>query len=177
MSEKNLQENIAIVITLAVIVVFFSMSGLISFDKNSGINLASSMSGTQENNVVGEEVSLFDGGVVYVDSVIGEGEEVVSGSLVTIEYLGKFDDGTVFDSSYENDLPIKFIPGIGMVIPGFDAGVMGMRVGGKRTIRIMPEYGYGEDGIGPIPGNAILIFDVEVVGIEYPKVGEESESL
>jgi len=177
MSEKNLQENIAIVIALAVIVVFFSMSGLVSFDKGSGVNLASSGIATQQSNTVGEETVLFDGGVIYVDSVVGEGDEVTSGSLVTIEYLGKFEDGTVFDSSYENDLPIKFIPGIGMVIPGFDAGVMGMHVGGKRTIRIMPEYGYGEEGIGPIPGNAILIFDVEVVGVEYPKAGEESESL
>lgn len=88
-----------------------------------------------------------------------------NGDVVSVHYVGSLDDGTVFDSSYERGTPIQFELGAGRVIKGWDIGVEDMCIGEKRTLVIPPEFGYGSRGIGPIPGNAELHFDVELVGI------------
>ena len=86
---------------------------------------------------------------------------------VLMQYTGKLTDGTVFDSSIPRGEPFSFRLGAGQVIKGWDVGILGMKVGGKRTLTIPPEMGYGADGFpGVIPPNATLIFDVELVGIK-----------
>lgn len=100
------------------------------------------------------------------DHEIGTGEEVQEGQRIAVHYEGRLDNGTVFDSSFTRNQPIVFTLGVGQVIQGWDQGLLGMRVGGKRTITIPPELGYGDQGAGGvIPPNAILIFDVELVEI------------
>lgn len=104
-------------------------------------------------------------GLVYQDYVIGTGPTAAAGDTVRVHYTGWLEDGTEFDSSVGQD-PIEFPLGIGKVIPGWDEGLAGMQVGGKRRLTIPPDIGYGAEGRPPtIPGNATLIFDVELVEI------------
>jgi len=105
--------------------------------------------------------------VVMTDTLIGKGEmTVVFGDRVTINYTGRFVDGQVFDSTTGRGEPFQFVVGSGLVIEGLDTGIVGMKVGGKRTITIPPELGYGPADYGPIPGNSTLIFEVELLKIE-----------
>jgi peptidylprolyl isomerase len=97
----------------------------------------------------------------------GTGQAVKSGDTIVIHYKGMLEDGTVFDSSYDRGQPFTTQIGVGQVIKGWDEGVPGMKVGGKRRLTIPPSLGYGEAGAPPtIPPNATLIFEVELVGIQ-----------
>ncbi len=101
------------------------------------------------------------------DLVVGTGEEAVNGKTVTVNYLGTLTDGKKFDSSYDRNTPFKFNLGAGEVIKGWDMGVLGMKVGGKRKLTIPGDLAYGENGAGGIIGpNATLIFEVELLGVE-----------
>ncbi len=101
------------------------------------------------------------------DIIVGTGAEAVSGKRVTVNYLGTLANGAKFDSSYDRGTPFTFTLGIGQVIKGWDMGVAGMKVGGKRTLTIPPELGYGARGAGAdIPPNATLIFEVELLKVE-----------
>jgi len=103
--------------------------------------------------------------ILIQDSVVGTGQEALPGRQVTVEYTGKFTNGKVFDTSSGRG-PFTFVLGAGQVIQGWDRGVMGMKVGGKRTLMIPPEFGYGQNDYGPIPGGSTLIFDVELLKVE-----------
>ncbi|HOF50401.1 MAG TPA: FKBP-type peptidyl-prolyl cis-trans isomerase [Candidatus Colwellbacteria bacterium] len=96
---------------------------------------------------------------------VGEGPEIKNGDLATVNYVGRLKDGTVFDSSYERGVPYQFLIGAGHVIRGWDMGVLGMKVGEKRQLIIPARHGYGDTGIGNIPGGATLIFEVELLKI------------
>lgn len=96
----------------------------------------------------------------------GQGEIAEAGDELTVHYIGRLPSGKVFDSSLDRNTPITFTLGAGQVIRGWDEGLKGMRVGGKRVITIAPDYGYGNQPVGAIPANSTLIFEVELVGIE-----------
>lgn len=99
------------------------------------------------------------------DTQPGTGAAAKDGDQITVDYTGKLQDGTVFDSSV-GKTPFQFTLGAGQVIPGWDQGLLGMKVGGKRTLTIPPSLAYGEQGAGGvIPPNATLIFDVELISI------------
>lgn len=101
------------------------------------------------------------------DEKIGTGDAAVAGKSVTVNYLGTLTNGTKFDSSYDRNQPFTFSLGAGEVIKGWDQGVAGMKVGGKRKLTIPPDLGYGPQGAPPvIPGNATLIFEVELLKVE-----------
>lgn len=106
-----------------------------------------------------------DSGLQYTDINVGDGAEAVTGKTVSVHYTGTLEDGTPFDSSRERG-PFQFHLGSGMVIKGWDEGVAGMKVGGKRTLIIPPELGYGAAGAGAvIPGGATLHFEVELLDV------------
>ena len=104
-------------------------------------------------------------GLQYEDTLVGEGAEATPGQDVTVHYTGWLTDGQKFDSSKDRNDPFVFPLGQGMVIKGWDQGVVGMKVGGKRKLTIPPELGYGARGAGGvIPPNATLVFEVELLG-------------
>ncbi|MGW8393592.1 FKBP-type peptidyl-prolyl cis-trans isomerase [Pseudoduganella sp. HUAS MS19] len=106
-----------------------------------------------------------------IDTVVGTGKEAVAGANVVVNYTGWIYEpnapqqhGAQFDSSIGRS-PFSFPLGAGQVIPGWDQGVQGMKVGGKRTLIVPASLGYGSNGIGPIPPNSTLIFDVELLEV------------
>ena len=110
---------------------------------------------------------------LQINNIIeGEGAEVIIHSKIQVHYTGKLQDGTKFDSSYDRGEPFSFQIGLRQVIEGWETGLMGMKVGGKRTLIIPPELAYGERGAGDlIPPNATLTFDVELVAVQDPGYG------
>jgi FKBP-type peptidyl-prolyl cis-trans isomerase FkpA len=102
-------------------------------------------------------------GVYYRDLVVGAGAVVAAGQQLTVHYTGWLANGTQFDSNVAGQVPFSFQLGTGGVIQGWDLGIPGMRVGGVRQLIIPPALGYGAAGNGDIPGNAILVFRVEVL--------------
>ena len=106
-------------------------------------------------------------GVRYVELVRGRGVPAVYGSKVRVHYVGKVVGGEQFDSSYDRGKPIVFTIGKGEVMKGLEDGLLGLREGGKRTLTVPPELGYGEAGIeGLVPPNATLLLDVELLDVE-----------
>lgn len=106
-------------------------------------------------------------GLQYIDQVVGEGETPQKGQNVTVHYTGTLENGKKFDSSVDRGTPFSFKIGVGQVIKGWDEGVGTMKVGGRRTLIIPPDLGYGARGAGGvIPPNATLIFDVELLGVK-----------
>ena len=105
-------------------------------------------------------------GLKYVDVVVGTGAAAENGKTVAVHYTGWLTDGTKFDSSLDRGQPITFVLGTGRVIKGWDEGVKGMKVGGKRKLTIPPDLGYGANGYPPvIPPNSTLKFDVELMSV------------
>lgn len=100
------------------------------------------------------------------DEKVGTGAAVKTGDTVVIHYNGTLTDGTKFDSSYDRKKPFETQIGVGAVIKGWDEGVVGMKVGGKRKLTIPPSLGYGDQANGAIPANATLVFDVELIEVK-----------
>lgn len=123
-------------------------------------------------NPEGEQVNLDEvlakEGFLTQELAVGQGATAEAGDSVTVHYVGVLQDGQVFDSSLERGTPFNFTLGVGQVIRGWDEGVQGMKVGGKRLIVISPEYAYGEQAVGSIPPNSTLIFEVELLETEKP---------
>jgi FKBP-type peptidyl-prolyl cis-trans isomerase len=116
-------------------------------------------------NVTGKPTTTSDG-LQYWDITVGTGATAKSGQKVTVNYTGWLTNGKQFDSSVGKK-PFNFKLGAEQVIKGWDEGVAGMKVGGKRQLRIPPELGYGSRGFpGAIPPNSTLVFDVELLGVQ-----------
>lgn len=122
------------------------------------------------------ELTIAPSGLGFCDTSPGSGLQASKGMLIKANYVGKLENGQVFDSSYDRGRPLTFRVGVGEVIRGWDQGILGgegvppMSEGGKRSLRIPPQLGYGERGAGcrggscVIPPNSVLLFDVEFVG-------------
>lgn len=129
---------------------------------------ACSKKGAPAGGSAGDKAAPAFGGLLVEDVKIGQGMVATKGKTVSVHYAGHLTDGKKFDSSYDRGQPIEFPLGSGMVIKGWDMGIEGMRIGGKRKLTIPPVLAYGERGTpgGPIPPNATLVFDVELVAVK-----------
>jgi len=141
---------------LSVVIFGFILAGLLT-----------SQSVTSDDTIdISENIMSKTGELVVETIQEGTGDQVVeSGDDIVIHYRGTLEDGTVFDSSYDRGEPFQTQIGVGEVIRGWDEGVIGMKPGEKRKLIIPPAMGYGEQGIGSIPPNSTLIFEVELVEI------------
>jgi FKBP-type peptidyl-prolyl cis-trans isomerase len=122
-------------------------------------------------NAEASTIKTLDSGLKVQDNNVGAGVEAVSGKQVSVHYTGWLSDngkkGKKFDSSVDRGKPFAFMLGGGQVIKGWDEGVAGMKIGGKRTLIIPAKLGYGPHGAGAvIPPNAELIFDVELLEVK-----------
>ena len=105
-------------------------------------------------------------GLKYTDLRVGEGDEASSGKIVEVHYIGWLEDGIRFDSTRDHNRPLTFRLGAGDVLKGWDEGLAGMKVGGKRRLVIPPGLGFGKEGVGSVvPPNAVLYYEFELLGV------------
>lgn len=157
---KKLNRNEMIAVAVAIVVVgTILLIGIL----NTLLNNAAQDRGTTVATDIGQ---IHGTGLITRDVVVGSGVEAVAGLTVTTHYVGTLDDGTVFDSSVGRGAPFSFVLGVGQVIRGWDLGIAGMKVGGKREITIPANLAYGNRAIGTIPANSTLHFEVELLGVE-----------
>ena len=125
------------------------------------------MSGNESSaSSEGKEITTSSG-LQYIDQVVGTGETAKAGQTVSVHYTGWLTNGKKFDSSVDRGQPFSFRLGVGQVIKGWDEGVQGMKIGGKRKLTIPSNLGYGACGAGGlIPPHATLVFDVELLGVQ-----------
>ena len=107
----------------------------------------------------------MNGELKIEDLVLGSGKAAVKGALITTQYRGWLEDGTEFDSSYSRGKPFQCVIGTRRVIQGWDQGLMGMQVGGKRKLWVPAHLGYGERQVGSIPPNSNLVFEIELLEV------------
>jgi FKBP-type peptidyl-prolyl cis-trans isomerase len=159
---KNVRTGIAIGVAVFVVALLFVFMN--PFNNPSGS--AASASATTPAAPTAQ--------LIVQDETVGTGAVAATGDLVTVDYTGKFQDGTVFDTSVGKK-PIQFVLGAGQVIPGWDQGLQGMKAGGKRLLVIPPDLGYGAQAVGPIPANSTLVFEVQLVSVTAPPAGTKQQ--
>jgi peptidylprolyl isomerase len=176
---------------VSVILIFISVAAYINFENGKSNSAEKKANETQKEEIkkladksttpkqnltqtvpipkiksVMNNITTLENGLSYEDTVVGTGAEIKSGDRISMHYKGTLVDGTKFDSSYDRGQPFSTVIGVGQVIQGWDQGVPGMKIGGKRKLMIPSELGYGSRGAGAlIPPNANLIFEVEAVEI------------
>lgn len=171
MTPTMLKEKNKIIVG-AVIVIILAVVGYFVFAPRSKPVYDSSSSSTQnmgqlQNNPQTASPATAITELIVEDISVGNGPAVKKGDTISINYLGTLTDGKKFDSSYDRGKPFETQIGMGQVIEGWDVGVIGMQVGGKRKLLIPSAMAYGAQGIsGVIPPNAPLIFEVELVAIK-----------
>ncbi|MDP3052368.1 MAG: FKBP-type peptidyl-prolyl cis-trans isomerase [bacterium] len=159
--DKNLK---ILLIIMAIVIV---ATGILAFSKSASQNKEANINTIINNQNQMKNETLADG-LQIIDEVAGTGAEAAAGNIVSVNYVGTLTNGKKFDSSYDRNQPFSFVLGAGQVIKGWDEGVAGMRVGGKRKLVIPPDLAYGAQSIGNglIPANSTLIFEVELLGIQ-----------
>jgi peptidylprolyl isomerase/FKBP-type peptidyl-prolyl cis-trans isomerase FkpA len=167
---KFLKENISVIVSLLVVagiiflVIYFLMSQEVKTDPLKGINKVGGEMEQVDPNAQAPQLEEPNTSQNNMEKISKNGDTLV------MNYTGRLVDGTVFDSNvdpkFSHVTPFEFTLGAGQVIAGWDEGLVGMKVGEKKTLTIPPEKGYGSRATGSIPANSTLIFDVELVGIK-----------
>jgi len=127
---------------------------------------AEEAAGEASGEVIGEGAASPSKELQIENLIIGTGTEAAAGKKVSVHYVGTLTNGTKFDSSVDRGEPFEFTLGAGQVIEGWDQGILGMKVGGKRRLTIPSDLAYGSRGQGPIPPDATLIFEVELLQVK-----------
>ncbi len=158
--ERRLSKKEWIAVVVAIGFVGYTLFGSnISSMFNNQINMGNEDSASVAN--AGNDTN----GVIINDLTVGNGAEAANGKLISAHYVLSLQDGTVIQNSKDFGAPFQFVLGAGQVIPGWETGFAGMKVGGVRTIIIPPALAYGDQQAGPIPPNSTLIFTVELVDV------------
>lgn len=168
MIKKNIFLLVILIIAFSGILIFFSFSNKTNKDQEiktsptpTSVIINSPAPSSSSDNFI-----TMNDGLKIEDIIVGSGGEVKSGDTITVNYLGTLLDGTKFDSSYDRNMPFTTQIGVGQVIKGWDEGIIGMKVGGKRKLVIPSSLGYGDQSAGSIPPNSTLIFEVELLSIK-----------
>ncbi|MFA6177691.1 MAG: FKBP-type peptidyl-prolyl cis-trans isomerase [Candidatus Paceibacterota bacterium] len=166
MQEENTNKN-NMNIVLAVVICLVFLGVLVFISMNNKVNNENMPS----NNNVNDIANNVSDNTIPAENTIPAGDIAKTGDTVSVNYTGRLENGTVFDSNvdikFNHVQPFEFKLGGGQVIPGWDKGIVGMKVGEKKTLIIKPEDAYGATGVGRvIPPNATLIFDVELLAIK-----------
>ncbi len=170
------------IFAITLIIVFFGITVFVFYKKGSGAHDTANMSLsptvsatpspilTLSPTLESNKIIQMGNGLKIQDLKIGTGLEAKKGYTISVNYVGTLENGTKFDSSYDRGQSFQFILGAGQVIEGWDIGVAGMKIGGKRKLIIPPDLAYGERNIGNglIPPNSTLIFEVELLAIKMP---------
>ncbi|MFA6397573.1 MAG: FKBP-type peptidyl-prolyl cis-trans isomerase [Candidatus Paceibacterota bacterium] len=171
--KENIISIISVLVILAIVVLvfyLFSKEDKTKENKITETEVTNNINNNEENNnpMDTSEKEIIKGGVKIQILKEGSGEGAKIGQSVSVQYTGWLENGVKFDSSLDNDdgKPFSFPLGAGYVIKGWDIGVEGMKIGEKRKLTIPSDLAYGPKGSGPIPPNATLIFDVELLAIK-----------
>ncbi len=166
MNLKN--QYIAVGAGIIVVALFFVFFGNLFFNKDTIQNNTMTDTNKTTNGAATAGSTTAPSELVIRDIVVGTGAEAVKGKTVSVNYVGTLLDGTKFDASQDHGKPIEFMLGVGKVIQGWDQGLLGMKVGGKRMLTIPPQMAYGDQDVGNglIPANSTLVFEVELVGVK-----------
>ncbi len=177
-------KNKWIAVITAIVVLGGAIGGYVIYSKSSEVPQLETVSTTQQEqlvasttltstttmNLTSNQVAAphtLPNGLIIQDQRIGTGLEAKAGNKIAVNYLGTLENGTKFDSSYDRKQAFTFTLGAGQVIQGWDEGFVGMKVGGKRKLIIPAALAYGNQAVGDvIPPNAILVFEVELVGVK-----------
>ncbi len=158
--------TIAVVAGIVIVLILFGgqslISGLFTSSNANNTNTQAANNGTSTQNANMQNPTQLQ----IQDVTVGTGTEAVAGKQITVNYTGTLQDGTKFDSSYDAGKPFTFTLGAGQVIKGWDTGVVGMKVGGKRILVIPAELAYGNQAVGSIPANSTLIFQIELLSVK-----------
>jgi len=150
------------IVPIALIAAFLMFGCVLeTVDKNGNV-----ITPPTTDNAAVEGISNISDQLQMEDITIGTGAEAKIGDTVSVDYVGTLTDGTQFDSSVDRGVPFEFKLGENSVIQGWEQGLLGMKVGGKRKLTIPPSLGYGERATGSIPANSTLIFVVDLLGIK-----------
>jgi FKBP-type peptidyl-prolyl cis-trans isomerase FkpA len=163
---KSKNHGLAILVAVIAFVAFFSILGFGRGLTEPFVSTVESPDELANANTAFNTASVnAETGLIGEDTVVGDGVEAVTGKTVVVNYTGAFEDGTVFDTSVGR-APFEFTLGAGQVIAGWDQGVVGMKVGGQRVLVIPSDLAYGDQGYGPIPGKATLVFEIELLEVK-----------
>lgn len=163
-----MKEKIIVAITIILIV----GAGVWAWKNFSNYQPDNTNDNSDQNNMEQKNMiqELKEQGLLKIEDLkIGDGAEAHLGNTLSMNYLGTLTNGTKFDSSYDRGKPFNFQIGAGQVIPGWDIGILGMKVGGKRKLTIAPPLAYGDRAVGTIPANSTLIFEVELLEVTVNK--------
>jgi FKBP-type peptidyl-prolyl cis-trans isomerase FkpA len=173
------QTGIAVALALVVVVTFFIFPGLWPFHSSTSATVviqatansaATAQTATTTNSLPTTMPTEPVTALSIKDEVVGTGATAAPGDTVTVNYVGSLTNGTVFDASADHgSTGFTFTLGAGQVIQGWDQGIVGMKVGGKRILVIPPSLAYGDQAVGNlIPANATLVFEVDLLGVQNP---------
>lgn len=166
------------ILALTLVVILFGAGAFIFYKKIDGMDVSRNDSLSPSGSVMPSptptpapktnNIIQMDNGLTIEDLKVGTGREAKAGDTITVNYVGALENGTVFDASSKHGGPVTFQIGVGQLIKGWDIGIPGMKVGGKRKLVVPPSLGYGSQNIGNglIPPNSTLVFEVELLAVQ-----------
>lgn len=161
-----MHKNTIITVVVSLVMLIVLIIAVAKMQAGEKQDSSSETTSSSTNTTTQQEEKVMNEDLKIEDLTVGEGAEAVAGKEVTVHYTGTLTNGTKFDSSLDRGTPFSFELGAGDVIKGWDQGVAGMKVGGKRKLTIPAELGYGAQANGPIPANSTLIFEVELLEVK-----------
>ena len=171
MNTKNFLALMVVVVLLGVTAfVFYRKGNNVDDASKNALNPTASVTPLPTPTPEPDNTKQMENGLKIQDLKVGTGQEVKAGDTITVNYVGALENGTVFDASAKHGGPATFQIGVGDLIKGWDLGIPGMKIGGKRKLIVSPSLGYGSHNVGNglIPPNSTLVFEVELLAIQAP---------